>query len=1105
MLSHSSLQHARMLRAAEVGEWGLYWRVVPALLIALSTSAVAGDTDPYTGISFNIPQQRANLALTRFAEQADLTLIFPFDDVRDKMANRLVGAYPLEEAIEVLLAGTGLKPTFSSRAVLNIAVEKQNEPRGISVNVKNKKKAGLGAFLAAVFSVSAGAQEAADAEEIEIDEIVVTGSRIARSSFDSPTPLTVIDSAVIDQSGVATLDDVLIRTPALAVGQGLRTGTNRGLNSGATFLNLRGLGLQRTLTLVDGKRRVPGTGTASAVDLSAIAPSQVERIEIITGGTSAIYGADAVTGVVNVILKRNYDGFGIRSRVSATDEGGGQTEQVSIYGGTPFSDNRGNVSFSMAYNRSALLNGTQRDFTQGNNALASVRNMQDTGTGDGIPDFISYRNPVQSLFAETGTFFFFGFDPAINADRWFIYTADPGLREQAYDVNPQTFPNGFVFNAIASGGDGFEFTKYINLRPEQQNLSSMFNLDYELADSLNWYASFDSSNTRTTAPFEPNFHPADGDGIVVSRDNPLIPAEVQQFMDNVGFTSLSVQRTHQDLGVRVTSVERNMLNALTGFRGKLADRWNYDVFFQYGRQNISSSTSNTMLRERYLQAVDVISDPATGEPVCRDPAARAAGCLPVAVLGSNDGIVTPATLSYFMHNLLREMRISQAITGAHITGDLLELPAGKVGIAAGAEFRREKLSFRDDGANVLGALLLNQASAATDGALDIAEGFAEIAIPILADAPFAKQLEIEGAFRYSDYSTIGSTTAWKAAGSWMPTEDVRFRATRAKSVRAPTLSDLFNPGLASFTGINDPCDARNISNGTEFRAANCAALGIPATFEDPNPTSFTKRLIAGGNPDLEPEESDSWTLGAVFTPRFAPGLRLSVDLWEIDLSGAIQRVDLTDIVQGCVDDGPQLNNPLCNLVTRRADFVIDTVRLTSINVGEMTANGVDFQIDYRFDVGNIIDNWPGSLNFVVNGVYLDEVNILIDPSNPDSLRIEAGEVSGTALPHWRGNVNIGYSHGPLALNWFVNYVGKMDLENQPPGDDFVESQFRELDAKVYNNLFLSYQLSDSLRVSGGINNLFYTKPPRNPETFAGGDGIYDVLGRTLFVGFSFDL
>jgi len=963
------------------------------------------------------------------------------------------------------------------------------------------------ALVGASVDVFAQDQETTTDDFDVLEEVIITGSRIARTGYDAPTPLAIIDRAEIDQSGFASLSDVLLRMPSLAVGQGLGNASNSGSNVGATFLNLRGLGVERTLTLVDGKRRVPGSSSASSVDLSSIPPAMVERVEVVTGGASAVYGADAVTGVVNVILKHDYDGFGVSARGGVTEHGGADSQQISMYGGTEFGGDRGHINMAVSYSRTAELDGTQRSFSQGDNSIFFVRNRADFIAGDGaggsIPDFITYTNPVQSFFAETGTFFFFEFDPIEQRDRWFVYTADPNLREQTHDVNPQADSFGSVFNAISSGGDGFDFTKYFRLRPEQETVNAISNLDYELTENVTVYAEVDFANTRSASPFEPNFHPADGDGITVTRDNPLIPADVQTFMDQRGLESLWVQRTHQDLGTRVTRVERNTVNALTGFKGKIMDKWDYDVFFQYGRQNISSRTSNTLIRKRYLQAIDVISDADTGNPVCRDVAARAEGCLPLAVLGSNDKYATPEALAYINHDLLRETRLSQIVTGAQITGDLFELPAGPVAMAAGVEYRRETLSFRDDGANVLGQLLLNNGSAAIDGSINVKEVFGELVIPVVADKTMMQSLDIEAAVRFSDYSTIGSTTAWKLGGSWSPVDDIRFRVTRARSVRAPTISDLFNPGLAGFSSINDPCDSRNVGNGSSTREANCAALGL-ANFTDPLPTASTKRIITGGNPDLQSETSNSLTVGAVMTPSFIPRLRLSVDYWNIDLKGAIQRISTQDILEGCVD-GEALANAFCRLITRRADGVVDSIRATFINVGQMEASGVDFQANYQFDLEQVSSNLPGYMNINLGGTYLEKVDVLVDPTDLSSLLIEAGEVTGVALPKWRANSSITYTTGPVTVNWFINYIGAMNRENQPTGADEVETQFDRIGAEIYNNIFASYQLENGITLNGGVNNIFDNTPPRHPNAFTGAGGLYDTLGRSFFLGISVEL
>ncbi len=347
--AHSSTQNAGMVRAVEADEWVFFRCAVFVLLIAMSTTVVADDASQSELILFEIPQQRADSALTQFAEQADLTLFFPFDEVRERTANRLVGEHQLEKAIGILLAGTGLKPTFSSQVVLNIAVESQSNSEGDEMSIK--KTAGLGVFLAAIFSVSAGAQESADSNEGQkaIEEITVTGSRIARKDLSSVGPITIIGAPEIAATGITSLEVLLQQLPSSAGFGGNRTAAYWVPNGWATAqINLRGMGINRTLVLLNGRRVVSGgTGANFSVDLNMIPVSIIERVEVLKDGASAVYGADAVAGVVNIITKQEFEGVEASIKLGAAFEGDAEELLLDLTWGV--TNDRGSLMANLSF------------------------------------------------------------------------------------------------------------------------------------------------------------------------------------------------------------------------------------------------------------------------------------------------------------------------------------------------------------------------------------------------------------------------------------------------------------------------------------------------------------------------------------------------------------------------------------------------------------------------------------------------------------------------------------------------------------------------------------------------------------------------------------
>ncbi len=961
-----------------------------------------------------------------------------------------------------------------------------------------RRKAGLlGTAMLVLVSASTGAfagearaqEEGAPATEEET--IVVTGSRVARPNFDTPAPTTTIDSLAIQESGLPTLGDVLLRAPAVAVGLGLSNAQNA-TDAGATFANLRGLGSFRTLTLVDGRRRVPGSLTSSSVDLSSIPPSMVERVDVVTGGTSAVYGADAVTGVINVILDRDYEGLEFDFSMGAPQAGGaGDAQQASIHWGDDFAGGRGDISVGISYSNSGLIRATDRDFSSGRNFIFFESNFPGLSFNGVVPTNIVRRDPTTFLYANTGTIWHW------NGSAYEYYTADPDLRPQANDEPPFFYPgwNGVAGFGWATGGDGFAFDEYGLLRAGFESISALASIDYDLGGGATWYLDAEIASSQTESPYQPNFHPANGDSLYVYRDNPLLPAGVQQFMDDNGYSYLYVQRTHDDLGVRTSIIDRLNYTIASGVRGDLGESWHYDAFAQYGEMQVDSQTTNTLIRANYLDAIDAISDGAGGA-MCRSATARADGCVPIVAFGRNDTI-TQAQRDYLLHNLETELTIDQTLIGGSISGTALDLPAGPLGTAFGVEYREESLSFRDDPLNQAGALLLNAPTPNNDGSLDVWEVYGEAVAPLLRNLPLIHSLQLEAAVRYSEYSHAGSSTTWKLGGMWAPVEEFRLRYTNSRSVRAPTITDSFSPGITSFSFITDPCNAAEIPAAPDpaLRAANCTALGVDVVggYTDPTPT-VTRQVITGGNPDLGPETSDSWTVGAIWEP--APRLRMSVDYWNIELADAISALGVGEILNNCVDSASTAN-AFCALITRDAstDAVVSIENLP-INIDRLEASGVDAQLQYAFDAPWL---WGGEISLGVGATYLEEYNIIDVSAAGSFVSEEAGEVQGTPLPQWRGNLSAAYTRGPLRLSWFGNYIGSMDIDVAAPAGTY-QPGFDHIDAVMLHSLYAQYEASDKLVVRAGVNNLTDEAPPANPFTFMGAGGLYDNNGRYFWFG-----
>ena len=944
--------------------------------------------------------------------------------------------------------------------------------------VKNKNVLRLACSVGVAWLPLYGAEILANEVGVSmtLEEIVVTGSRISRTGYDSPTPTNVINQKSIANSGFGNVGDIAVRSPSFGVGLGSGN-ANFNDDAGAAFVNLRGLGIDRTLVLVNGRRRVAGSTLTSAVDLSTIPSGMVERIEVVTGGASAVYGADAVTGVMNVILKDDFEGLEISGRGGFSTEGsGGENYSVNLFGGSQFADGRGSITFGGSYNKDEPLTATGRDFSDG--ILYLFANGANTGPNDGIPDSIHYPDFRLPGTHGAGTF-------VIAGDQ---YTVDPNLRLIQNDV---IYPIGF----IASGGDGYDPALYTRLRTEVETVSTMSTVNYDLTDKTKLFIEAQFSSVDVIDPRNPSSF---DNNIVLDRANPFIPADVGTLMDANSLTQLSMQRTHNDHGLETNNLDKTTYTLLGGFEGELSDSWNWQAFYQYGQYTYNSQMENVRVNSRFLEAIDVISDPVTGSPICQSADARAAGCEPLNVIGSN--VASQQALNYILHTRLRNSENTQKIVGLQIDGDLFDLPAGTLKVASGLEYRKESLSIRDDGLALAGDLFFTsgQGTPDTDSSFDVVEGFVEALLPIAKDKRFIEDLNIETAVRFSDYDTIGSTVAWKFGGDWSPTEGVRFRATRSKSVRAPNLSELFSPGVGTFALLVDPCDIANINDNAN-RATNCASAGIPAGFVDPT-IAAADPISVGGNIDLDPETSQSWTAGVVITPEVIEDLSFSIDYWNIEITDAINTINAQTALDKCYD-AQSLNNPFCSLINRRGDSGLSLIELSDINIGELTAAGVDVEVNYTMEA------FGGTVDIAATGTYLIEHEEFVDKTDSTTLIIRDGEVSH---PRVRLNLITSYSQGPWDIGLSTRFVGssKADVQALPEDRDLNNAS-----SKIYNDLVFGYELNENYQFSLGINNLFNVTPPRLFETHTGGGGaglgqgeggggLYDNIGRYIFLGAS---
>lgn len=939
-------------------------------------------------------------------------------------------------------------------------------------------------FAAGGPAFAAQAAQETDEAAAETSAIVVTGSRIARTGIDAPTPTVSVGAEDIESGGVTNVVDLLNELPQISTGlSNANTSFSFG-NVGLNQIDLRNLGVRRTLTLVDGRRRAgtPDDSNFLAFDLSNIPTALIQRVEVQTGGTSAVYGADAVAGVVNIILRDDFEGMEAFGQYGITGEGDYHTATYGVTVGANY--DRGNAVLHVSRSENGLITRGERDQAF---PFAFVSNPANTGPDDGIPA----RIPRDDL-----RFAYFGLP---NLTSYLPFGSNGAWTDVIFDPALQTFrplaagPDGVIDGTYSAGEGG---TQAADTRVAPLKRTNIYaKADYDLTNDLTFFTEAMFSDTKAVDRIGAVF---DSWSTFVSIDNPFMPEAVRQGLIAAGEDSFGYAREHAEFGMRTSKIHRQYYSVSAGFEGTIADNWNWSVVGDYGQSSTSNRQLNDRIDERWFAASDAIRDPITGQIVCRSAEARAAGCVPVNVFGQ--GTISQAAVDWISADHTSVTDTSQFLAQALVAGDLFELPAGAVKVSAGAEYRKESLDFKPSYVWEHATGFFASQFSPVDESNDVREAFAEVLVPVLRDQPFAHSLELEGAYRVSDYQRAGTVDSWKLAGSWAPVRDVRFRVTKAKAVRAPSLGELFDPGSRGATGLVDPCDPLALDAGSSSRRDNCLALGLdPVTF-DPNTRRMTTLLFTTGNPNLDVEEGDTWTAGVVVAPRWIPGLSFSADWYRIKLDGGIARIGAQQTADNCVDL-PSLDNQFCDFVTRGPGGDIIEVKDSYVNASSFEVEGIDFELAYRARLSDLFggDGDLGSLSLRGLASYLKD-NIFVDRdlvTGEETAFDDAGEADN---PKFRAVLNATYLNGPFRLSWQSRYVDGTVTNNDlaDPAEDVGE--FYHIPSVWYHDMSIGYDGIENLSLYGGVNNLFDTGPRYHPFTYRGTSAYDDVVGRFFYVG-----
>ena len=1072
--------------------------------------------------------------------------------------------------------------------------------------------------------------EQSDAEQAEgmLDRIVVTGSRIARDpNLVSPAPVQSVDSEDIALSGEINIVDIVNTLPALLGSTNASANLNTLGAAGAGILNLRNLGSVRTLTLVNGRRHVSGLAGSASVDVNTIPAPLVERVEVLTGGASAVYGADAVTGVVNFVLKDDFEGFDVTAQYNLSHRGDADRRFLSGTWGNNYADGRGNLTLSLSLEDTEGLRQGDRSHTRGDrlgsawaNPLrfiqaedisrfgldrtllgSSISNFCDEGDMtlgagrnelcnriQGIPAFSIQpygRFNLSSYGSLIGVDWFgFGFLAAYPGEEFEFFgtpiDVNRGPNGLIFDLNnsgvedcletvngvilqrflffagchvvrdpadgAQVFQDGLLAGAFnAFGGDGTSLGRDgQSITPDDRRAVFNLNNRHDITPNMRWFFEGKYVTSRTV---NDSSEAVQGffDSHIISWDNPFIPQNLRdpitEFANNnpdlitLENVNILIGRDMTDLGQRRSISKRETYRVVTGLEGTFGDSpWSYEAAFNYGQTTADSRFTGLAL-DRYYAAVDAVVDPATGQVVCRselDPSAIPPGsfldsagpfrgfltftpgtgqCQPLNPFGI--GAPSQEASDFVIVDMERRRRLEQTVVSGFVVGDSSDwfnLPGGPMGMVLGVEWRKEKSRFRADplerpSEDPLGFVdsysNVFPADAPTDnvvGDFSVRELYAEVSLPLLSGRPGVEDLTLDAAYRYSDYSTLGGTDSWNLRLLYSPIQDLRFRSTLSQTVRAPNINELFSPLQSATARPLDPCDAGNINEGTEFRAGNCAADGIPPGFTDPLTARFSG--FTGGNPDLDVETADTFTAGVVIEPRFAPGLAITLDWYDIEIKDAISAIGVQQLVNACYD-AATFPNQFCEQFSRDRNpdsptfLGFNSFLSTQLNFAKIHTQGIDYSVRYSFDLGQIasaLDEF-GSLTLGITGNRVEKLERFEDPidrSIVNNLMYENGQPrnSFSTFARWRWD--------RLVLNWRANYWGgflefspRLEIENV----DNVENAWT---GNMWRHDFSgSYDWNENIRIYGGVNNVFDKKPVLTSRTFPVG-----IVGREYFLG-----
>jgi iron complex outermembrane recepter protein len=1000
-------------------------------------------------ITFDIDATKLARALIELTEQSGLQLIYPAGDkVIDLPVKPLKGRYTTESALKQLLEGTGLSYEFiDARTISIIDPSEKSSARtslrgtegGLRTGLRLAQNSGASATRNTGEAHTTAASDSENRQNfpanpdkdsvVAIEEITVSASRIDRAGYTAPTPTTTLSEEEIRQGGRTDVGAAIKDLPQFRDSIGV-TSTNTVTYSGVTSADLRGLGASHTLVLLNNRRFV------SSADVNTVPFSLVKRLDVVTGGASAAWGSGAVSGVVNIILNDELEGLSFGAQGARSEQGDADKYLLTGSFGTRFAADRGHFMIGADYLQD---DGIQPGLSRPNVGAA--------GFFQSAPGaFIRTRNLRYSIFSPGGVIM-----TGVLAGQTF--NPDGTLR-------PYQFGEGPAFG-LTIGGEGYDIAMTQSISAPSDRINLFARATYDLTDTAKIWIDGGYNRVWDERDFFPGAALAPSALAVLqfSIDNPFLPSAVRDQLTAAGETSFSMGRNSLDYAVDRFKFTRETLQGAVGIDGTFGNGWRYSGYFGHGQWRDDQKFFNNLIVGNFFEALDAVANPTPGgAPICRvaltDPNTA---CRPLNLFG--EGNPSQAARDYITGTYAAVQQTSLDSAGVSLRGEPLSLWAGPLSVAVGAEWRKEQQDIASiDSLSAAGAFALN-ATVLPKSSFSVKEAFAEVAVPLLKDVPLLQDLQFNGAYRESDYSTSGSIGSWKLGLTNQVFDGLQLRAVRSRDIRSADLGELFSP----------------------------AGIAIGTVFDPFTNTSPSVALRVGGNPNLQPELADTWTVGTILTPSFLPGFDLSVDYYKIEIQNIITSLTAEAIVTECFT-GNQL---ACSQISRDGSGQIESINATFINVATFETKGIDVEFSYRFRLDSLKAGLPGTIRLRGLATHVQELDI--GDGNV------AGYVGGQApfsTPKWRATATVTYENDKLGVDLRTRYVGS----GRFLPSTFIPISNNDIAERIYVDLSgrHTFTLGDEseLKVYADIANLF----GRDPPVASLNSAFYDIVGRYFTAG-----